>query len=165
MERALSFAGPVLDQVNKDSINFLSALREKNAQAADAGFSSLLARAARDPLSDANTVAGLSSYAFTPFLYVTFSADGGSFANQEAPPTPAPALSAELRNGFFQVAMGILMKPQPPPGQDTSTSGRSGKYMVIKRLLPLFEQFAPQQAAELHDERHSHRAGRGSESG
>lgn len=149
VERAMAFAGPVLDQVNRDSINFLSALREKNAQAADAAFAMLLARASRDPLADANTVAGLSSYAFTPFLYVTFSADGGSFANQEAAPTPPPALSAELRNGFFQVAMGILMKPQPPPDQDTSTSGRSGKYMVIKRLLPLFEQYSPQRAAEL----------------
>lgn len=149
VERALSFAGPVLGQVNKDSINFLSALREKDAQAADTGFSALLARAIQDPSADANTVAGLSSYAFTPFLYVTFSADGGSFANQEAPPTPAPALPAELRNAFFQVAMGILMKPQPPPDQDTSTSGRGGKYMVIKRLLPLFEQYVPQQAAEL----------------
>ena len=45
--------------------------------------------------------------------------------------------------------MGILMSPLPPPDQDTSTSGRTGKYMVIKRLLPLFEQYAPQQAAEL----------------
>ncbi|HXM36675.1 MAG TPA: hypothetical protein VN920_15880 [Pyrinomonadaceae bacterium] len=149
VERAMAFAGPVLDRVNKDSINFLSALRQKNPQAADAGFASLLTRAARDPMSDANTVAGLSSYAFTPFLYVTFSSDGGSFAMQDAPPTPAPALSTELRNAFFQVAMGILMKPQPPPGQDTSTSGRSGKYMVIRRLLPLFEQYVPQRAAEL----------------
>lgn len=149
VERAMAFAGPVLDQVNKDSINFLSALREKNPQAADAGFSSLLGRAARDTLADANTVAGLSSYAFTPFLYVTFSKDGGSFASQEAPPTPAPALSTELRNAFFQVAMGILMRPPQPPDQDTSTAGRSGRYMVIKRLLPLFEQYVPQMAAEL----------------
>lgn len=148
-QRAMEFAGPVLDHVNKDAINFLSALRQKNAPAADAGFATLLARSAQDPASDANTVAGLSSYAFTPFLYVTFSPDGGSFANQEAPPTPAPALSAELRNGFFQVAMGILMRPPLPPGQDTTTSGRTGKYMVIKRLLPLFEQSQPQQAAEL----------------
>jgi len=149
VERALAFAGPVLDSVNKDSISFLSALRQKNAPAADAGFSSLLARAARDPMSDANTVAGLSSYAFTPFLYVTFSKDGGSFANQEAPPTPAPALAPELRKAFFQVAMGILMRPPQPPDQDTTTAGRSGKYMVIKRLLPLFEQNEPQMAAEL----------------
>jgi len=150
VELALSIAGlAIMDQVNRDSINFLSALREKNAQAADGAFSSLLSRAARDPSSDANTVAGLSSYAFTPFLYVTFSKDGGSFANQEAPPQPAPALAPELRKAFFQVAMGIFMRPLQPPDQDTTTAGRSGKYMVIKRLLPLFEQYEPQMAAEL----------------
>jgi hypothetical protein len=149
VERAMAFAGPVLDRVNQESINFLSALRQKNAQTADAAFATLLTRAARDPQSDANTVAGLSSYAFTPFLYVTFSKDGGSFANQEAPPTPAPALAPELRTAFFQTAMSIFMRPPVPPEQDTTTAGRSGKYMVIKRLLPLFEQYAPQMATEL----------------
>src|SRR5918993_1259037 len=62
VERALEFATPSLDSVNVDSIYFLSALREKNAQLADAAFTNLLARAARDPNSDANTVSGLSSY-------------------------------------------------------------------------------------------------------
>src|SRR5262249_20575843 len=72
---ALQFATPALDQVNRDSITFLSALREKNAQAANQGFLGLLALAERDPASDANTVSGLSSYAFTPFVYITFSPD------------------------------------------------------------------------------------------
>ena len=65
---------PVLHStaVNVDSIFFLSALREKNAQLADSAYTTLLARVLRDPNSDANTVSGLSSYLFTPFLYVTF---------------------------------------------------------------------------------------------
>lgn len=67
VERALAFATPALDTVNMDSIFFLSALREKNAQLADVAYATLLGRAARDPNSDANTVSGLSSYIFTPF--------------------------------------------------------------------------------------------------
>jgi hypothetical protein len=152
VERAMQYAGPVLDQVNKDTMGFLSVLRQKNPQAADGAFASLLARAGQDPLSDANTVAGLSSYAFTPLLYITFSADGGSYANQEGPLTGPPDLSSQLRAAFFQVATGILMRPLPPPDQDFTTSGRTGKYMVIKRLLPLFEQYSPEQAALLRTE-------------
>ena len=152
VERAMQYAGPVLDQVNKDTMGFLSVLRPKNPQAADGAFASLLAGAGQDPLSDANTVAGLSSYAFTPLLYITFSADGGSYANQEGPLTGPPDLSSQLRAAFFQVATGILMRPLPPPDQDFTTSGRTGKYMVIKRLLPLFEQYSPEQAALLRTE-------------
>jgi hypothetical protein len=152
VERAMQYAAPVLDQVNKDTMGFLSVLRQKNSQAADGAFASLLARAGQDPLSDANTVAGLSSYAFTPLLYITFSADGGSYANQEGPLAGPPDLPSQLRAAFFQVATGILMRPLPPPDQDFTTSGRTGKYMVIKRLLPLFEQYSPEQAALLRTE-------------
>jgi hypothetical protein len=35
------------------------------------------------------------------------------------------------------------MRPLPAPDQDRSTTGHRGKYMVIKRLLPIFEQYAP----------------------
>lgn len=55
VERAMEFAGPALDKVNIDAMFFLSTLREKNAQVADGAFANLLARVARDPLSDANT--------------------------------------------------------------------------------------------------------------
>jgi hypothetical protein len=153
VELALQFAGLVIfDEVNKDTIGFLSALRPKNAQAADTAFAALLARAAQDPAADANTVAGLSSYAFTPLLYITFGADGGSYANQEGPLTGPPNLSPELRAAFFRTGAAILMRPLLPPDQDQTTSGRIGKYLVIKRLLPLFEQFSPDQAALLRTE-------------
>lgn len=150
VERAMQFAGPVLNQVNVDTIFFLTALRTKNVQAADTAFTNLLARAAGDPASDANTVAGLSSYLFTPFLYVTFQANGGSNAQQQRGATTPPAdIPAALRDNFFRVAAAILLRPSPPPDQDTSSAGRSGKYLVIKRLLPLFEQYAPERAPEL----------------
>jgi hypothetical protein len=149
IERSLQFAGPVLDQVNAGSINFLSALREKNSQAADQGFLSLLSRAERDPASDANTVSGLSSYAFTPFLYVTFSPNGGGSQMRDRPPVPRPDLPPAIRAAFFRLATQILLRPLAPPDQDRTTSGRAGKYLVIKRLLPLYEEFAPQLAPTL----------------
>ena len=149
VQRAVEFARPALDSVNVDSIFFLSALREKNAELADAGFTSLLARAARDPNSDANTVSGLSSYLFTPFLYITFERNGGANQNQQRGPTPPPAVDDALRNNFLKVAFQILMKPLPAPDQDRSSSGQTGKYLIIKRLLPLFEQYAADLAPGL----------------
>ena len=149
VQRALEFAAPALNAVSPDSIFFLSALREKNAQLADGAFTNLLALAARDPNSDANTVSGLSSYLFTPFLYVTFEREGGSNQSRQRGPTPAPEVDATLRNNFLKVAFNILMQPVPAPDQDRTTSGRSGKYLMIKRLLPLFEQYAADLAPNL----------------
>lgn len=150
VQRALEFAGPALDNVNVDVIFFLSALREKNSQLADSAYTALLARVVRDPNSDANTVSGLSSYLFTPFLYVTFERDGGSNQNRGRGPTPPPAdIDANLRNSFFKVAYQLLMQPLPAPDQDHSSSGQSGKYLIIKRLLPLFEQYAADLAPGL----------------
>jgi hypothetical protein len=146
VDRALQFAAPVLDSVSRDAIFFLSALREKNAQVADQGFLSLLARVERDPASDANSVSGLSSYAFTPFLYVVFSKDGGVNMSQERPETPRPDLPENIRRTFFRVAAEVLLRPLAAPDQDLTTSGRNGKYMVLRRLLPLFEQYAPDMA-------------------
>ena len=149
VQRALEFATPALNSVSPDSIFFLSALREKNAQLADAAFTNLLALAARDPNSDANTVSGLSSYLFTPFLYVTFEKEGGSNQSRQRGPTPAPEVDATLRNNFLKVAFNILIQPVPAPDQDRTTSGRTGKYLMIKRLLPLFEQYAADLAPNL----------------
>lgn len=149
VERAMSFAAPALDKVTPDAIFFLSTLREKNAQLADNAFASFLAHAARDPMSDANTVSGLSSYVFTPFLYVTFEPQGGANQMRSRAPAPPPTMPENVRTNFLRVAFQILMQPLPAPDQDQTTSGRVGKYQVIKRLLPLFEQHLPDLAASL----------------
>ena len=149
VQRALEFATPALNTVSIDTIFFLSALHEKNAQAADAAYTSLLARAARDPNSDANTVSGLSSYLFTPFLYITFEPSGGANQSRQRGPTPAPAIDPTLRTNFLKVAYQILMQPLAAPDQDRTTSGQTGKYLIIKRLLPLFEQYAADLAPGL----------------
>lgn len=149
VEKAMQFAAPDLNKVNINTMFFLSAVRQKNAQIADAAFASVLARAAQDPMSDANTVSGLSSYVLTPFLYVTFEGDGGSNQMRGGDLMEPPMIPDPLRKSFLQVGFQILMQPLPAPDQDHSTSGRTGKYLVIKRLLPVYDQFAPDLAANL----------------
>src|SRR5215213_7468367 len=124
VERALDFATHALNQVNANSIGFLSRLREKRPEAADQRFALLLARAEFDPSSDANTVSGLSSYVFTPGFYITFNKDGSARWSQpeSSAPLRTPNLPATLFNKFFQVAAVILLRPLPPPDQDFTTS-------------------------------------------
>jgi hypothetical protein len=150
VERAMEFAAPALGLVNIDSIFFLSALREKNAQMADTAFNNMLSIVARDPSADANTVSGLSSYLLTPFLYVTFDREGGANQSRSRGPTPPPDnVPPSVRSNFLRLSAQILMQPSPAPEQDQTTSGRLGKYLMIKRLLPVYEQFEPELAAGL----------------
>ena len=152
IERALQFASPALNQVNANSIGFLSKLREKRSELADQRFALLLSHAEFDPSADANTVSGLSSYAFTPGFYVTFNQEGNARwtqPDQSAAPLKSPTLPANILSKFFQVAATILLRPLPRPDQDFTTSGRIGKYMVVKRLLPLFERHSPDTAVAL----------------
>jgi hypothetical protein len=152
IERALEFAAPVLNEVNEKTISFLSALRMKSPDLADQRFLLLLARSELDPSSDANTVSGLSSYAFSPGLYVTFSADGSIRLSPAQQSIAAPNLPAPVRNRFFQVAANVLLRPLAPPDRDGTSAGRTGKYMVIKRLLPLFDEYAPNTAVALRSQ-------------
>jgi hypothetical protein len=151
-EQAIEFAAPSLNQVNLYSIGFLSALRRKKPDTADQMFASLLARAEFDPLSDANTVSGLSSYVISPGLYVIFKSDGSARWSQSDEPAPPPNLSAPLRNKFLQASASILLKPPPAADQDFTSSGPIGKSMVVKRLLPLFDQYAHDTATALRTE-------------
>src|SRR6185369_2969119 len=141
-DRALQFAEPALTTVTMETINFLCDLREKNAAAADTRYAALLASSANNPQADANTVSLLSSYIFTPHLYMTFSGTGQSSSQMSNTIVPA-AVAPELRNAFFQSAAAVLLRPLPVPGQpDQTSAGLDGKYLVIKRLLPFFEQSA-----------------------
>jgi hypothetical protein len=150
IQSALDFASPGLNQVTADSINFLTNLRAKSPEVADQRFAMLMSSAEQDPLSDANTVSGLSSYVFTPGFYITFSADGSAFWTRPNNDIAPPVLPSALRNQFFVVAGNILLQPLPPADRDFSSSGRKGKYQIVKHLLPLFEQYAPDTAVALH---------------
>lgn len=150
-ERAVQFADPALAAgANASALEFLARLRPRNAKAADERYAALVGRAALDPASDPNTASLLSSYIFTPSLYVTFSPGGGSSSNSWGRNFPAPAdIPPALRASFFNAASGILLRPVPPQDQDRTSTGRAGWYMVITRLLPLFDQFAPASSAQL----------------
>jgi len=143
VERALQFADPALLRATTGIIQFLVALREKNAPAADQRFAALLAIANADPTSDANTVSLCASYAFTPSIFLVVSPTGipSSFSSL---PRPAPDLAPALRNTFFRVAANILLRPFDQ--LDRSSAGRAGTYFIAARLLPLFQQFAPDLA-------------------
>ena len=147
VERALQFADPALTVVSMETINFLVDLREKGAAAADKRFAASLAMSTNNPQADANTVSLLSSYIFTPRLYMIF--HGSSASSSQMSSTIKPAdVSPELRGAFFQTAATILLRPLPPPGQEAGPAGIDGKYLVIKRLLPFFEQYAPAEMVE-----------------
>ena len=148
IERALQFADPALYPVNTLGMNVLDALREKNPAAADERYLSLLGRAITDPISDANTVSLLSSYLFTPNMYVTVRPDGNThtraWGGQNA---PRADVSAAMRNAFFRTGATVLLGPVAEP--DLSSSGRLGTFVIIARLLPLFEKFGNDQAPAL----------------
>ena len=148
LERALQFADPALAIISRETLNFLTYFREKDPIAADRRYSAMLASAPNNPQSDANTVSLLSSYIFTPHLYVTFTGNGMSTSQSSSEIKPAD-VSPELRAAFFQAGAAILLRPLPQPGQpDQSSTGVDGKYLVIKRLLPFFEQSAPAEMVE-----------------
>lgn len=149
VERALQFADKALDRVTTQGIFFLSLLREKNQLAADQRFAALLARSINDPAADAVTVSLLSSYAFTPFLYIIVRRDGQNHSSQQRENIVAPVMSPELRAAFFRTAAQILLRPLPTPDQDRTLAGRGGLYFTIARLLPLFEQYAADYSPEL----------------
>ncbi|HEY0171629.1 MAG TPA: hypothetical protein VGB98_11450 [Pyrinomonadaceae bacterium] len=149
-ERAMQFADPALYPVNTFGMNILNTLREKDAPAADRRFMALVTRAAADPAADANTVSLLASYPFTPFLYVTVNPKGQSHTRQWRGNTSPPAgLDPRVREAFLNAAAQILLRPLPPPEEDRTSSGRVGGYVVVTRMLPLFDRHAPDRAAPL----------------
>jgi hypothetical protein len=149
-DRAIQFADPALGAVTPPGLEFLARLRVKNAQAADERYAALVNRAAVNPASDANTASLLASYLFSPALFMTFTYDAGSSANSWGRAFPAPTgISPQLRAAYFRAAASILLRPTPTPDQDHTSAGRAGWYMVIARLLPLFDQFAPDASTAL----------------
>jgi histone H3/H4 len=150
IEQALQFADSALYPVNTFGMNILNTLREKNKAAADQRFMSLVTRAGSDPLSDANSISLLSSYVFTPFLYVTVRPDGNSHTRQWRGDIAPPAdTDPRVRQAFLSAAFQVLLRPLPPAEEDRTSSGRMGAYVVATRMLPLFERHAPDRAPAL----------------
>ncbi|MGZ8844547.1 MAG: hypothetical protein ACXW18_12850 [Pyrinomonadaceae bacterium] len=141
-EQAVQFADPMLGMISMWTVDFLSSLREKDPGAADARYAAMLATAAASPQSDANTVSLLSSYLFSPHSFIMFIAGGTltrSFQGNFTRPVAAPG----LQSAFLRAASNILLRPLAPPGQEQNSAGHDGHYLVIKRLMQLFNQYAP----------------------
>ena len=144
VQSAIQVADPALAIITAQGIEFLSSLREKDRLAADRRYAAMLAMATGNLQTDANTVSWLSSYLFSPHSFVTIR-EGSQVVEIESGVQTTPARyvdDAELRNAFFRIAADILLRPLQ---QD---QGGLGTYVVIKRLLPHFEQFAPQQMTD-----------------
>lgn len=148
VERALQFADPVLGTITMEGLNFLSTLRDKDAAAADQRYTRMLAIAETDLKSDANTISLLSSYLFTPHLFVTFDSEGGQSSSSINQRTPPPDVNPALRSAYLRMAAQLLMRPSPSREQDHTSSGLPGKYLVIRRLMPVFEQYLPKETAD-----------------
>jgi hypothetical protein len=147
MQRALEFAEPALVQVTNGAMSFLISLYEKNSSAAEERFMRLLAVAAVDPSSDANTVSMLATFALSPSTSMVISPSGIPSSLITLPLRPPFDLPPAARKSFFQVAANILLRPLAQI--DQSSAGRAGTYFMITRLLPMFQQFAPDLAPSL----------------
>ncbi|HKY28732.1 MAG TPA: hypothetical protein VJM12_12405 [Pyrinomonadaceae bacterium] len=147
--RALQIADKGLNRVTTRGIFFLCALREKDQAAADQRFANMVTHAVADPSSDAVHVSVLSTYVFTPFLYIIVRGNGQNHSSQERERIEPPKISDDLRLGFLRGATQILLRPLPPPDQDRTIAGRRGLYFVIARLLPLYDLYAADLAPEL----------------
>jgi hypothetical protein len=146
-ERALQFADPGLVTVTMPGLEFLSKLRQTNAAAADRRYSAMMARAANAPDTNAGTVSLLSSYIFTPgmFFYITPTGGQSTYSSGRRPAIDAP----QLRAAFLNFAAAVLTRELPPLDGPNAKGLRTGVYLVALRLLPLFEQFAPDSVGAL----------------
>jgi hypothetical protein len=142
IDRAVQFADPVLSVASQYTVDFLSSVRERKAIAADNRYAAMLVSAAANPQADANTVSVLASYLFTPHLYIGYTNEG-TYTRSFPGSSAAPIVSPQLQLAFFEAAANILLRTLAPPGEEQTTSHHGGHYLMIKRLLPLFEQSAP----------------------
>ena len=103
-------------------------------------FIALLARL--DEKGPAQAGAGDLPYVFTPFIYFTSYKTSGT-GMSSGKDTPAPDVAPALRTSFMRAAAQILLRPTTPQEYDNTSAGRAGSYIIIRRLLLLFDRHAP----------------------
>jgi hypothetical protein len=140
--RALQFADPALESVTQSTVHFLVLLREQDSAAADQRYSAMLLNCRSNMAADADTVSLLSAYIFTPHLYVL----GSTYWTDYSSPPPAN-VSQQLRTAFFQTAADVLLRFPTTPEQQSATEV-ANHYLILKRLIPLFEQNAPPEITD-----------------
>lgn len=142
VKRALEFAELALGTATISTLEFLTQLREHDAAAADRFYASMIGRTQSGP-EEANTISLLSSYLFTPHMYVMFAPDGKAETSWRETTLPPINVDPQLRLNFFQTAAGVLLQPVQASEKNQNADGLVIRYMVSQRLLPLFEQYAP----------------------
>jgi hypothetical protein len=142
-QQAANLAGDALNRVVPPALRFLSELREKNVTAADELYVSLLERLVTDSAADANTVSLLSSYVFSPYIYVTIGSNGFPRLVENTGPTRPVGATPNIRSMFLNSAAQVLLRTNADPTAQRIT------YMVATRLLPLFDRFTPNLAQQI----------------
>lgn len=142
VKRAVEFAEPALGTATISTLEFLTQLREHDALTADRFYAGMIGRVPSGP-EEANTISLLSSYLFTPHMYVMFTPDGGAETSWRETTLPPINVDPQLRLNFFQTAAGVLLQPVQPAEKNQNPGALVIRYMVTQRLLPMFEQFAP----------------------
>lgn len=141
--RAAQFAGEALNRAAIPTLRFLSELRLRDATAADQLYLSLISRVVSDATADSNTVSLLSSYIFSPNLYVRIGNNGFPVLVQTPGPNGPVDISPNIRSAFLSAAAQILLRPA------SDATAQRVSYMVATRLLPLFERFNPNLAMQI----------------
>lgn len=148
IEQATQFAGQSPNHLTASILTFLSLLREKNPNTADQLYSRLLDRAVNDPSADATTASLLSSYVFSPGVYLTFTSRGFPTWVQTNGLNNHVEVSPNIRSAFLSASSRILLRPLVQyPGPAAITQRVC--YLVITRLLPMFERFDANTAIQL----------------
>ncbi|MEK7466168.1 MAG: hypothetical protein AAB074_02030 [Planctomycetota bacterium] len=145
---ALQIAELALKCVSMNGLAFITSLRDRDSAAADQRFAGMVAAAALDPQSDANTVSLLSSYLFTPNYFVKVGREGGRDSAQWGRRVAPPEVSADLRTAYLQAAAQILLRTLTAEEEERTSAGALGKFRIIQRLMPAFEQYGPQDSVE-----------------
>ncbi|HXQ74813.1 MAG TPA: hypothetical protein VN844_30190 [Pyrinomonadaceae bacterium] len=142
VKRALEFAEPALGTATISTLEFLTQLREHDASAADRFYAGMISRIPSGP-EEANSISLLASYLFTPHMYVMFTPDGQAETSWQQTTLPPINVDPQLRLNFFQTAAGVLLQPVEPSEKNQNQGALVIRFMVLQRLLPLFEQFGP----------------------
>lgn len=142
-DQAAQLAGEALSKTVIPSLRFLAELRERDQAAADKIYVSLLSQAQADPGSDANVVSLLSSYVFSPDVYVRIGNNGFPTVVQINRTSRPVDVSSDIRLAFLGTAAQILIK------QTSDQASQRAAFMIGTRLLPLFDQFTPDLANQV----------------
>jgi hypothetical protein len=146
-QRAAAIVEPVLAEgASGDAVEFILRLRALMDGRSDPYglYSRLLQRTAARSNMDANDLLLLSSYVVSPRLLMVVDEKGGLQYRPVAAALPLAnqnPLEIQSSKYFYDLVVAYLLRPGPARGRATSpTQERVARFVVLGRLIPLFEQ-------------------------